>query len=264
MDKTNLMSISLTMGSYEDVLQNIITTAQAKTSCYTCVANVHMLVEACWDKSFAKVVNDAYIITPDGKPLTWALKLLHDKEQERVAGMDLLPDLLRISEKVELPVYFLGGTEEMLVKTQQYLQHHYPLLIIKGFYSPPFRTLTNVEKTDLIDNINESGAHLLFVSLGCPKQEKWMASMKGLINATMIGIGGALPVMIGLQTRAPKWMQNAGLEWVYRLGQEPKRLFKRYALTNSYFLYAMCKNYVYIKMASKKVDSLSNNKSLYE
>ena len=251
-NKMNLLSTSVSIGTYEEMLQNILHTAQTKPGGYTCVANVHMLVEASRDAAFAQVVNGADIITPDGKPLTWALKILYGAKQDRVAGMDLLPDLLQHAEQLNLPVYFLGGTEDMLEKTQLYLLKKYPNLIVSGMYSPPFRTTTEKENRKLINNINKSGAKLLFVCLGCPKQEKWMASVKGQIHAAMIGIGGALPVIIGMQTRAPKWMQNAGLEWAYRLGQEPGRLFKRYAFTNSYFIYAFCKTYFSSRLTSRK------------
>jgi N-acetylglucosaminyldiphosphoundecaprenol N-acetyl-beta-D-mannosaminyltransferase len=251
MNKQHLMSISISTGTYNDILQHILRTAQTKSSSYTCLANVHMLVEASKDEAFAKVVNEADITTPDGKPLTWALKMLYGKDQDRVAGMDLLPDLLVHAAQMKLPVYFVGGTEDMLEKTKLYLSANYPELIISGMYSLPFRPITNEEKIELVNNINDSGAKLLFVCLGCPKQEKWMASMKGHIQAAMIGIGGALPVMIGIQSRAPRWMQNAGLEWAFRLGQEPKRLFKRYAVTNSYFIYAFCKNYFSAKLMSR-------------
>jgi N-acetylglucosaminyldiphosphoundecaprenol N-acetyl-beta-D-mannosaminyltransferase len=251
MNKLNLMSISISTGTYNDMVQNILRIAQTKPSSYTCVANVHMLVEASKDETFAKVVNEADIITPDGKPLTWALKVLYGRDQDRVAGMDLLPDLLKHAEQIKLPVYFVGGTVDMLAKTKLHLTKKYPELMIAGMHSLPFREITSQEKIALINNINDSGAKLLFVCLGCPKQEKWMASMKGHIQAAMIGIGGALPVMVGIQTRAPKWMQNAGLEWAYRLGQEPRRLFKRYAVTNSYFIYAFCKDYLYSKVVSR-------------
>ena len=129
-------------------------------------------------------------------------------------------------------------------RTRAYLDDNYPDLSIKGLYSPPFRALTPEEETRTIEKINASGAKLVFVVLGCPKQEQWMASMAGKVNAVMIGIGGALPVLIGIQKRAPKWMQNAGLEWLFRLVQEPKRLFKRYAVTNSVFLYLLSRELV--------------------
>jgi N-acetylglucosaminyldiphosphoundecaprenol N-acetyl-beta-D-mannosaminyltransferase len=251
MSKLNVLSISVNTGSYNAILKNILNMAQTKASSYTCIVNVHMLVEACRDESFAKVVNEADVATPDGKPLGWALKILYGKNQDRVAGMDLLPDLLMYAEQLQLPVYFVGGTEDMLANTRAHLIKIYPKLTIAGMHSPPFRTITNEEKIELINDINNSGAKLLFVCLGCPKQEKWMAAMKGHIQAAMVGVGGALPVMIGLQSRAPKWMQNAGLEWAFRLSQEPKRLFRRYAVTNSYFIYAFCKDYFSSRLISR-------------
>lgn len=116
-----------------------------------------------------------------------------------------------------------------------------------GFYSPPFRELTPVENEKIISRINTSGAGIVFVILGCPKQEKWMAAMKGKINSCMIGIGGALPVLVGLQKRAPVWMQGVGMEWLYRLYQEPTRLYKRYAITNTLFFFVFLKEYFKVK-----------------
>ncbi len=198
-----------------------------------------MIIEAHWDSKFADLVNKADLVTPDGMPLAKAMKLLYSIEQDRVAGMDLLPDLLKNAEVEKLGVFFYGGTDEMLAKTQEYIQKNYPKLNKQQYLSPPFRPLTTDEETDVIKQINDSGAQLVFVALGCPKQEKWMASMKGRINACMLGIGGALPVMIGMQKRAPMWMQKISLEWLYRLIQEPRRLFKRYLITNTLFLFLL-------------------------
>ena len=244
MEKLNLLSLSISTGSYKDITDNILSLAKTKTSSYTCVANVHMLVEAHKDKTFARVVNNADVVTPDGKPITWGIKLMHHLEQARVAGMDLLPSLLAGARENSVPVYFLGGTERMLERTRIYAEMNCPDLKIAGMYSPPFRSLSNEEEEDIVQHINASGAGLVMVAMGCPKQEKWMAAMKGRIHASMIGIGGALPVMIGQQKRAPKWMQNAGLEWAYRLGQEPRRLFKRYAVTNTIFIWLLMRHYM--------------------
>jgi N-acetylglucosaminyldiphosphoundecaprenol N-acetyl-beta-D-mannosaminyltransferase len=242
MQKHPLISISLSLGSYADFVDEIIRLANdAECSEYICVANVHMLVEAYKDKEFAKAVNNAVIITSDGVPLRWGLKWLYGIRQERVAGMDLLPDLLRTASQQSIPVFFYGGTEEMLAVISEYVKTHYSGILIAGSYSPPFRTLTHDEEVEVIDRINASGARLVFVSLGCPKQERWMASMKGRIKATMIGVGAAFPVLVGAKKMAPQWMRNSGLEWSYRLFQEPKRLFKRYLTTNSVFLYLLIK-----------------------
>jgi N-acetylglucosaminyldiphosphoundecaprenol N-acetyl-beta-D-mannosaminyltransferase len=244
MKKMQVLNFPISIGKYQDYIEYIIQTADAGGSECVYVANVHMLVEAFWNKSFSEKVQAANLVTPDGKPLTWALRLLYGIKQDRVAGMDVLPALLKKSEKTQLPVYIYGGTEQMLSLSREYLKKNYPDLVINGFYSPPFRELTPEEEEGTIERINSSGAKLVFVVLGCPKAEKWMASMSGKINAVMIGIGGALPVLVGMQRRAPKWMQDAGLEWFFRLIQEPRRLFKRYAVTNSIFLYLLSRELV--------------------
>ncbi len=236
-----LISIDVTTGIYSEFIDRWVAMSQLKTSSYTCVANVHMLVEAHNDPDFAKIVNEADIVTPDGMPLTWGLKLIYGIDQQRVAGMDLLPDLLRKAENTGISVFFYGGTQNMLAQTEKFLIEKFPSLKISGMISPPFRSLLEHEEIEIIEKINQSGAQLVFVALGCPKQEKWMASMRGRIHATMIGIGGALPVMVGMQKRAPEWMQKASLEWLYRLVQEPKRLFKRYAVTNTTYLWLLAR-----------------------
>lgn len=233
--KKPLLSICLSTGSYPDFMARLLALAGAGSS-YVCVANVHMVVEAHRDPAFAAVVNGADLITPDGMPLTWGLRLLHGIRQDRVAGMDLLPDLLREAERQAVAVYFYGGTEAMLARTAAHIKDHYPNLRVAGMHSPPFRVLTPDEEQAVVSTINASGARFVFVALGCPKQEKWMAAMKGRVQACMIGIGGALPVVAGMQKRAPALMQKAGVEWIYRLAQEPRRLFKRYAVTNPVFV----------------------------
>ncbi|MCE7040496.1 WecB/TagA/CpsF family glycosyltransferase [Dyadobacter sp. CY312] len=246
--KQFLISIGISSGDYEIFVKRIIDLAKKRTSSYVCVANVHMLMEAQKDADFSKIVNDADICTPDGMPLAKAIKLLYGNDQDRVAGMDLLPDLLKVSEKDALRVYFYGGTNAMQEASAKYVKSAFPNLIATGFHSPPFRPLTNEEESEIIERINATGTNLVFVALGCPKQEKWMASMKGRINACMIGIGGALPVMIGLQERAPVWMQKYSLEWLFRLYQEPGRLWKRYFYTNSLFLLLFAGEYFKIKL----------------
>jgi N-acetylglucosaminyldiphosphoundecaprenol N-acetyl-beta-D-mannosaminyltransferase len=258
MKKIDLLGIAVNTGTYQEFMHRILDGAASRSSSYACVANVHMLVEAHHDASFASVVQKAGMITPDGKPLAWALRLLHGVRQERVAGMDLLPDLLAGAEQRQLSVFFYGGQETLLETTAQYVKTHYPQLVVSGLYSPPFRALSKEEEEETVRRINSSGAQLVFVVLGCPKQEKWMASMQGRIRAAMIGVGGALPVLIGAQKRAPGWMQHAGLEWVYRLGQEPGRLFKRYAVTNTIFLVLLGKAFVQRRLFGKM---RSTNKS---
>jgi N-acetylglucosaminyldiphosphoundecaprenol N-acetyl-beta-D-mannosaminyltransferase len=212
-----------------------------------------MLIEAHRNPSFAEVIKKADSVVPDGMPLVWGLRLVHGIKQDRVAGMDLLPDLLRRLEQEKISPFFYGSSPEALEKTEAYLKHNYPSLKLAGLYSPPFRSLTAEEENAAVEMINASGAGLVFVSLGCPKQERWMAAMCGRVKAVMIGIGGALPVLVGLQKRAPKWMQNSGLEWFNRLMQEPTRLFKRYAVTNSVFVYLIVRECISVKFLRKSV-----------
>lgn len=243
MEKKKLLSLYISTGSYKQFVKTIAEKAMCETG-YACVANVHMLIEAHKRSSFAEIVNNAAIVTPDGKPLTWMLRSIYGLRQQRVAGMDLLPDLLAEAEASSLPVFFYGGSEATLKKAESYVSQEFPSLNIAGMYSPPFRPLSFKEENLVADKINNSGARLVFVVLGCPKQEQWMASMTSRVNAFMVGIGGALPVLIGMQKRAPRWMQSSGMEWLYRLLQEPQRLFKRYAITNSLFLFLFFKAYL--------------------
>ncbi|MDQ6814430.1 MAG: WecB/TagA/CpsF family glycosyltransferase [Bacteroidota bacterium] len=243
MERISVLSINVNSGTSDEFVNEIASIAVRKKSQYVCIANVHMLVEAYKDAGFANIVNNASLITPDGMPLTWAIRMLHNIKQERVAGMDLLPALLEKASSLKLSVFFYGGTDKMLSRTKTYLKEKYPGVDVVGTYNPPFRNLTLEEDDKVVELINNSNAALIFVVLGCPKQERWMASMKERINAVMIGVGGALPVLISMQRRAPAWMQSVGLEWVFRLIQEPRRLFKRYAVTNSTFIYILFKEY---------------------
>jgi N-acetylglucosaminyldiphosphoundecaprenol N-acetyl-beta-D-mannosaminyltransferase len=241
MNKQLIVNFPVHLGSYREFINEILQLAATKQSSYVCVAAVHQLIEAYRDKSYSHISRGANVVTPDGMPLTWALRLLYNIKQERVAGMDLLPDLLKEAESKNISIFFYGGSQEMLNKASNYIRQKYPKLVLSGSYSPPFRPLSKEEDEEVCNIINQSGAQLVFVVLGCPKQERWMASMKGRIDATMVGIGGALPVLIGLQKRAPVWMQHSGLEWAYRLSQEPGRLWKRYLVTNTLFIYLLLK-----------------------
>jgi N-acetylglucosaminyldiphosphoundecaprenol N-acetyl-beta-D-mannosaminyltransferase len=256
MERKSIINFGITTGNYNSFVSQIVTLAHHKESANVCVANVHMFIEAYKDQSFNSIINEATMVTPDGKPLTWVLRYLYGIRQDRVAGMDLLPDLLQQMMLKKLPAFFYGGTPALLEKTENYLRYAFPDLPIAGMYSPPFRPATREEEDKLVEKINNSGAAVVLVILGCPKQEKWMASMKGRIKAVMIGVGGALPVMIGMQKRAPAWIQHMGLEWLYRLMQEPRRLFKRYVVTNSLFVYLFFKK-IFMVQGSRKLQMKS-------
>lgn len=246
--KQPLKQFSISTGKYNQFIDEITRLAAAKISATVYYANVHMFIEAYRDKEFLELINKSDIVTPDGQPLAWMMRLFYGIKQDRVSAMDTLPDLLQRMEKEKLPVYFYGGTQEMLDKTGKFVKGKYPNLVVSGLYSPPFRPLSDDEKNEIIEKINAASPAIVFVFLGCPKQEKWMAGMRGKVKAVMAGVGGAVPVTIGLQKRAPVWMQRYALEWLYRFLQEPRRLFKRYAVTNSLFLWIMTKEFIRLKI----------------
>jgi len=220
-------------------------------SSYVCFANVHMTIEAYKSPSFREQLNNASLVVTDGKPLAVACHALYRKKQERIAGMDFMPAILERANIEGSTIFLYGSKPDVLEALKKKISGQYPSITIGGAISPPFRPLQPEEEQEHIRQINESGAQLVFVSLGCPKQEKWMASMKGRINAVMIGVGGALPVMVGMQKRAPAWLQNLGLEWLFRLMQEPRRLFRRYVITNSFFIYLFFKK-IFINRALRR------------
>jgi N-acetylglucosaminyldiphosphoundecaprenol N-acetyl-beta-D-mannosaminyltransferase len=241
MKKRKLLNTRLSIGNYKEFIDEIFMLAQNKKSSYVCVSNVHMLIEAYKDKTFSRIVNNADITTPDGMPLAKSMKLIHGVKQDRIAGMDIMPSILQKAASMSLSIYLYGSTDEVLELIIAKAKRKFPDLKIAGYYSPPFRTLTEGEKQGVIEEINSKNPDFVLVALGCPKQEKWMAENKNKINSCMLGVGGAFTVYAGIQKRAPKWMQRGSLEWLFRFFQEPQRLWKRYLLTNSLFSLLMVK-----------------------
>ncbi|MDM5264380.1 WecB/TagA/CpsF family glycosyltransferase [Sulfurovum sp. XTW-4] len=235
MKKRKVINTLINTGSYEELIGNILDLSKNSRSSYVCISNVHMAIEAYLDKTFCNIVNSSDIATPDGMPLAKAMKMLYSVDQDRVAGMDLMPDLMHISEEKGLSIFLYGSTDEVLKAIVSKAKNEFPNLKLH-IYSPPFRTLSHEEKEHIVRIINKHNPDFVFVALGCPKQEKWMSEHKNKINSCMIGLGGALEVYANLKSRAPQWMQNYSLEWLYRLIQDPKRLWKRYLVTNSLFI----------------------------
>jgi N-acetylglucosaminyldiphosphoundecaprenol N-acetyl-beta-D-mannosaminyltransferase len=232
-----VIGIGVTAMSFDDHVERIIGLATGPTEGgFVCVANVHMLVEARLRWEFREILDSALLVTPDGMPLVWMLRRNGWLNQERVAGMDLLPAICDRAADIGVPVFFLGATDEVLESIRARLAHEVPGLKVAGMHAPPFRPLTESEDDDLVDLINRSGARLLLVALGCPKQEQWMYEHRKRLRPIMVGLGAAFGVYAGMQRRAPVAMQRSGLEWLFRLAQEPKRLWKRYLATNTRFL----------------------------
>ena len=242
--RLSIISLAVDAISFDESIRYVEDLATKKKHAYVCFANVHTTIEAHNDKSFLRQVNDADLVLTDGKPLTVACKILHHIKQERISGMDFTPAILRKANEKKLPVFIYGSTDDVISAMQNKIRSEYPDLGIAGSISPPFRPLSKAEIDRDIDAINHSGTHIVLVSLGCPKQEKWMAAHSKDINAVLLGVGAALPVAAGVRKRAPVWMQRLALEWIYRLFQQPKRLFKRYLYTNTYFILLFIREYI--------------------
>lgn len=205
-------------------------------SAYVCAANIHMAMEAFDSTTFRRAINGADLIVPDGKPLVWALGLLGAKKAEQVRGADLMALTLERAAAEGVPVGFYGSTPGTLEDLMRVLRDRFPGLRVTCCISPPFRELTTEEDERFVRELTGSGARILFVGLGCPKQEKWMEAHKGRIPAVMLGVGAAFDFHTGRVREAPRWMSAAGLEWTYRLFKEPRRLWRRYLKHNPRFL----------------------------
>ncbi len=222
--------------SYDDASERIVRWASERRSAYVCVANVHMAMEAAESPEFLRVVGGADLVTPDGRPLVWALRLLGVKCASQVRGTDLVAEVSARAAQEGLPVGLYGSKPEVLGELGEELRRRFPGLEVACGISPPFREITTEEDEEFTRQVAESGARILFVGLGCPKQERWMAAHQGRIPAAMIGVGAAFEFYTGRIPQAPRWMQSAGLEWAYRLYREPRRLWRRYARHNPRFV----------------------------
>lgn len=230
--------------SWDDVIRQLVVWGAAHESRYVCICNVHSVVTTTLDPELKTVVNEADMSTPDGAPIAWALRRLGFPFQERINGPDLMWKYLGEAEQFGQTVFFYGSTEATLAKLRESMAASFPHLIVAGTLSPPYRPLSSVEDESDVRIINSSGANVLFVGLGCPAQEKWMAVHRGRINALMIGVGAAFDYHSGITKRAPLWMQRKGLEWFYRLLTEPRRLYKRYFICNTLFAIGIAKQLI--------------------
>lgn len=241
--KVKVIDADISTGTYEEMVEQVFTLAHQRPSSFVCCANAHMVIEAHEDPDFRRLLNSADLVTPDGMPVAKAIAWQTGQPQARVAGMDLLPDLLREAAARGKSVYFYGNTQKVLDGITARIARELPTLRLVGAFSPPFRALSPAEEADIVDQINAAAPDLIFVALGCPKQEKWMAAHRGKLRGVMLGVGGAFNVYAGQQARSPEWMQKLALEWLFRLLLEPRRLWKRYLVTNSQFIWLFLRSY---------------------
>jgi N-acetylglucosaminyldiphosphoundecaprenol N-acetyl-beta-D-mannosaminyltransferase len=223
--------------SYRETAEAIAAMALEGHGGVVCVSNVHMVMEAFDDPTFQQIVNAADRVTPDGVPLVWALRLLGITKTQRVYGPSLLPLVCELASQRQIPVGFYGGAPEVLDTLVGRLTRSHPKLQTSFAYAPPFRSLEPDEDAQIVEKIQTSGTRILFVGLGCPKQERWMAEHRDTLSCVMVGVGAAFDFNAGAKAQAPRWLQSAGLEWLFRLCCEPKRLWWRYFHNNPRFLF---------------------------
>ena len=229
-----ILGVNIAVTNMAQTVQYIENNLEKLRGKYICVSNVHTTVMAHDNPAYRNVQNSAAIALPDGKPLSVVSRKRGYTEAERVTGPDLMGELF--SRENGLKHFFYGDKEETLQILQQKLKEKYPDIQIAGMISPPFRSLSREEEKAYIQQINDSGADIIWIGLGAPKQENWMYEHQGMFQGVMIGVGAGFSYHAGLIKRAPEWMQKMSLEWFYRLMQDPVRLFKRYFTTNLKFI----------------------------
>lgn len=209
----------------------------AAESRVVCAANVHMVMTAHDDAGFRESVNQADLVVPDGQPLVWALRLqgLPQKRRVRVTP-DLIVELLAQGERQGWSVGLYGGTAQTLPRLRNVLARRYPKLHVPYAWAPPFRALNRREDDEVVEAITRAGVDLLLVGLGCPKQERWMTTHRRRLSCVMMGVGAAFDLLSGRTREAPRWSHDVGLEWAFRLAQEPRRLWRRHLSNDPRFL----------------------------
>jgi N-acetylglucosaminyldiphosphoundecaprenol N-acetyl-beta-D-mannosaminyltransferase len=204
---------------------------------YVCFATVHMVMEAHDSPEFAAKVNGADLIVTDGMPIVWMQQRQGKTRASRVRANDLMMSLCEYAANNGLSVGFYGGKPEVIDAILERARRDFPSLTIAYAYSPPFRTLTPEEDAEVVDKINAASPDLLFMGLGCPKQERWMAEHRDRLRAVMLGVGASFDFFAGNVKESPEWLGRLGLEWLFRLTQEPRRLWRRYLILNPRFMW---------------------------
>jgi N-acetylglucosaminyldiphosphoundecaprenol N-acetyl-beta-D-mannosaminyltransferase len=232
----NVLGVGISAINMEMALQTIQGWVKQQDSNYVCVTGVHGVMECQKDEALRQIHNRGGMVTPDGMPLVWLSRLQGFDHVRRVYGPDLMLALCKLSASSSYRHYFYGGAEGVPEQLASTLQSRFPGLVIAGTYSPPYRSLTPEEDRQIVQMLREARADVIWVGLGTPKQERWMASHSGKIpGSVMIGVGAAFDFHTGQKRQAPEWMRRSGLEWLFRLITEPRRLWRRYLINNPLF-----------------------------
>lgn len=235
--KYDLFGVGVSATTYDEAVGATIAAGQRRESAVVSLHAVHAVVTSSCEADLREQVNTFQIVAPDGQPVRWALnRLYHTGLDDRVYGPEFM---LRLCEKAALdgvPIYLYGGSPDVVENLRTNLLQKYPGIDIAGYESPPFRQLTDEEDEAMVNRINDSGAGIVFIGLGCPKQDRFAFAHADRINAVQVCVGAAFDFHAGEKKTAPAWMQRNSLEWLFRLCQEPRRLWKRYLVTNSIFV----------------------------
>ena len=235
--RINVLGVGISVLNLRTALDAIAAAVRERRKGYICVTGVHGVMEAQADAEFKKILNAALLCTPDGMPMVWAGKLNGHRDMSRVYGPDLMLEVCAWSETSGCRHFFYGGAEGVAERLARELKARFPRLQVAGMFTPPFRALNAAEECRLLALVREAKPDILWVGLSTPKQEKFMAEFLPKLDVTlMIGVGAAFDFHSGRVRQAPRWMQRGGLEWVFRLGCEPRRLAKRYFRNNPLFV----------------------------
>jgi N-acetylglucosaminyldiphosphoundecaprenol N-acetyl-beta-D-mannosaminyltransferase len=246
-----ILNMKINVVTIREVMNLIDRWIHEKKSRYICLSNVHMCIEAYENKLFNSYINNSDLTLADGRPIFWVAKLLKFKNIVHIRGMDLTLKLLTIANKKGIKIGFYGGSLDTKEKLLLFLKKKYPELQVVFYESPPFRPLKKIEHISYIKQINSSRAEILFIGLGCPKQEEWMFKNQLSLKCVMIGVGAAFDFISGKKKTAPHILQIMGIEWLFRLFYEPRRLWKRYLYTNPKFIYLIIKKYFLLKIKNE-------------
>lgn len=238
--------------TYAKASDRAIELAREKKSAFFCISNTHVVTEAYKNTRYRNIINSAELVTPDGVPLVWCMRLFGIRQAERVCGPDLLLEICRKAQTQKIAVGFYGGKEAVRRLMVQKIKKQFPQIQINYSYSPPFWRLSESEDKKIGQDIIDSGIGILFVGLGCPKQELWAGAHLGALPCVMVTVGAAFDYIAGALKRAPKTAQIMGLEWLTRLIQNPHRLWQRYFLRNSLFIYLALKELFSVFFLGKK------------
>jgi N-acetylglucosaminyldiphosphoundecaprenol N-acetyl-beta-D-mannosaminyltransferase len=249
-----VLGIPLAVSDYDEVLGWMEAMVDADARGYLTAAAVNLVMAAREEPRARGAALGATLAVPDGQPLVWALRALGHRRATRVYGPELMARFCARASLRGTPIFLYGGrTPEALELLQSRLRERFPGLCIAGAFSPPFRELTPREEDGLVEAIDASGASVVWVGTGQPKQERWMARMRPRLRAPLlVGVGAAFDFHAGIVPQAPAWMQRSGLEWAYRLGREPRRLWRRYARYNPLFIAGFARQYASHRLGHRR------------